>query len=109
MTSGGLNTADLYHVNPMVNHQSSNKATIKKKSLLNFRAIKNNYVVKQSAVGPQNSAAIQVHDQLEPSPRANLAQNQAQAPRRNAKIRASHSQFSDAQEANRLVNTGYLS
>lgn len=91
--------------------QTPSKA-IKKKSLLNFRAIKNNYVVK-----PTNTGMSMVENELPPSSKNVYMTNSAMASnnhannsskrKHGANVRASHSQFSD--EHNRIVNTGYLS
>jgi len=80
-------------------HQYSSK-TIKKKSLLNFRAIKNNYVVKPTTGMSMVENEVQIS-----VPSGNFVANSAMAaqsnattrknPQANPKVRASHSQFAD--------------
>ena len=96
--------------NMVAQPQQSPSKAIKKKSLLNFRAIKNNYVVK-----PTNTGMSMVENDLPPSSKNSFMANSAMAnshanggSRRNqGKIRASHSQFSD--DHARITNTGYMS
>lgn len=73
--------------------QHTPQKAIKKKSLLNFRAIKNNYVVK-----PTNTGMSMVENELPPSSKNGYMANSAMASRGNptnrrnhGNIRASHS------------------
>lgn len=100
--------SDSQQFQPSVQPQQSSTKAIKKKSLLNFRAIKNNYVVK-----PANTGMAMVENEVSPkafmanSAMAANAQGASHQRRNHGKLRGTHSQFSD--DGNRVTNTGYMS